>query len=195
MIPSHRLKQAKRRLRREVLALRDALPEPERARCSRAIAEGLLGLREVRNARTVLAFSSFGSEVDTAPIIEALVARGARVALPRIEGDRLVPIAYRPGDDVTTTSFGALEPSAGPVVPDGEIDVVVTPGVAFDGLGRRVGYGGGFYDRLLRRLPHRPPRIAVAFAPQLVDEVPNGRGDLPVDVVVTEDRVIRCTKA
>ena len=191
MIPSHRLKQMKRRLRREVLALRDAVPEADRAARSRAIAERLLALPELEDARTVLAFSSFGSEVDTGPIVEGLLARGTRVALPRIEGDRLVPVAYRPGDEVAVTAFGALEPTAGEVVPDDEIDVVVTPGVAFDRRGHRVGYGGGYYDRLFRRLPHRPFRVGVAFAVQVVGEAPNGRADLPVDAVVTETGVLR----
>jgi 5-formyltetrahydrofolate cyclo-ligase len=191
-IPSHRLKQAKRRLRREVLALRDAIPEADRARRSRAIAARLLALPELEAARTVLAFSSFGSEVDTGPVVEALVARGLRVALPRIEEGELVPVAYRPGDPVRRAAFGALEPSAGAVVPDAEIDVVIAPGVAFDRSGGRLGYGGGYYDRFLLRLPHRPPRIAVAFAEQVVDEVPSGRPDLPVDVVVTERDIVRC---
>ena len=191
MIPSHRLKQMKRRLRREVLALRDAVPEADRAARSRAIAECLLALPELESARTVLVFSSFGSEADTAAIVEGLLARGARIALPRIEGDRLVPVAYRPGDEVAVTAFGALEPTAGEVVPDDEIDVVVTPGVAFDRRGHRVGYGGGYYDRLFRRLPRRPYRVAVAFAVQVVAEVPNGGADLPVDAVVTETGVLR----
>lgn len=195
MIPSHRLKQLKRRLRREVLSLRDAMPEPERVRRSRAIAERLLGLPEIADARTVLTFSSFGSEVDTGPIVDGLIAVGVDVALPRIEGDRLVPVGYRPGDGLTVARFGAREPSAGTVVPGDRIDVVVAPGVAFDRAGGRVGYGGGYYDRFLRGLSGRPFVVAVAFSLQVVEEVPTGHIDLPVDAIVTEHGVIRCRDA
>lgn len=195
MIVSHRLKQAKRALRREVLAARDATPAQERAEHSRWIADRILALPELAAARVVMAFSSFGSEVDTASILEGLVARGARLALPRIEGTEIVAVTYRPGDAVTRVGFGALEPSGGEVVLDTEIDVVITPGVAFDRRGFRVGYGGGYYDRLFRRTRPEAFRVAAAFALQLVDEVPHGPADLPVDMVVTEHEAIPCPRA
>jgi 5-formyltetrahydrofolate cyclo-ligase len=85
-----------------------------------------------------------------------------------------------------------MEPSGGEVVaPDG-VDVVVVPGVAFDRAGRRVGYGGGFYDRFLPRTRPGALAVAVAFALQVVDAVPHGGGDRGVQVIVTEDEVIRC---
>jgi 5-formyltetrahydrofolate cyclo-ligase len=90
------------------------------------------------------------------------------------------------------TSFGALEPEAGPVVDPGRLDVVLTPGVAFDRTGRRVGYGGGFYDRFLGLVRPNAPRVAIAFDLQLVgDDLPAGAFDLPIDVLVTETRVLR----
>jgi 5-formyltetrahydrofolate cyclo-ligase len=191
-VPSHRLKRAKRALRRSVIERRDRMPAAERRDLSRRIADRLLALAEVKNAGTVMAFWSFGSEVDTAPLIERLHAAGARVVLPRVEGDEIVAVAFAPGDPATRTPFGAFEPSGTDVVDPWDVDVVVTPGVAFDRRGRRVGYGGGFYDRFLPRTRPGAPPIAVAFALQVVDEVPGGRADRPVDVVVTEDEVIRC---
>jgi 5-formyltetrahydrofolate cyclo-ligase len=71
----------------------------------------------------------------------------------------------------------ALEPGA--------IDVVVVPGLAFDPAGNRVGYGGGHYDRYLRRLARSALRVGICFPRQLVPEVPHGEGDEPVDLVVT----------
>ena len=195
MIPSHRLKRAKRALRREVLALRDALPQADRVERSRRIADRLLVLPELAEVRTVMAFSSFGSEVDTAPILERLAERGARLALPRIQDGEIVPVTYRPGEPVTEAAFGALEPSAGEVLASTEVDVVVTPGVAFDRGGFRVGYGGGYYDRFFRGARAETFRVAVGFAVQVVEEVPHGLGDLPMDALVTEDEVIRCPRA
>jgi 5-formyltetrahydrofolate cyclo-ligase len=188
------LKKRKRDLRREVLACRDSLTAAEIRGKSDAIAERLLALPELAGERTVLAFWSFGSEVDTAPILSALAASGHRVALPRIEGGDLVAVAYGPGDPVTETSFGAREPAAGEVLREPEMDVVVTPGVAFDHRGFRVGYGGGFYDRLLRRCRPDAFRVAIGFALQVVDAVPHGGADVPVHAIVTEDGVLRCTR-
>ncbi len=195
MIPSNRLKSAKRALRREILARRDALPPGERAERSRLIAERLLELPELVDAHTVLAFSSFGSEVDTEPIVDALIGRGIRLMLPRIDDGEIAAVTFRPGDEVAVTGFGALEPSAGEVVADTELDLLVTPGVAFDRQGFRVGYGGGYYDRLFRRTRPDATRVAVAFAMQVVAEVPHGYADLPVDGVVTESELIRCPRA
>jgi 5-formyltetrahydrofolate cyclo-ligase len=190
--PSHRLKRAKRELRREVLARRDAMHPVERAERSRDIAARALGLPEIGDAGTVMAFWSFGSEVDTTPLIEGVLANRARLVLPRVEGTEVVAAAYASGDPVAASSFGAMEPTGGAVTAPLEVDVVVVPGVAFDRRGARVGYGGGFYDRFLPRTRAGVPAIAVAFALQVVGEVPEGILDRRVDAIVTEHEVIRC---
>ena len=191
-VPSHRLKRAKRALRRDVLALREALSAQERATKSRTIADRLLALPELTVAHTVLAFWSFGSEVETAPLLAGLASRGTRIALPRLELREILPVTYRPGDPLAETTFGAMEPIGGAVVPPAEVDVVVTPGVAFDRRGHRVGYGEGFYDRFLPRTRPDAFRVAIAFDLQVVTAVPHGRVDVAVAAVVTEGEVIRC---
>jgi 5-formyltetrahydrofolate cyclo-ligase len=150
------------------------------------VAENVMALPAVENATTVMAFSSFGSEVDTSPIIERLERDGRRVALPRVEGRDIVPVAYRSGDRVSPTSFGALEPAGGERVAPEEIDVVIVPGLAFDRSGHRVGYGRGFYDRFLAAVRPDALTVGICFSVQLMDEVPQGRDDRPVDLVVTE---------
>ncbi len=187
---SHRLKARKRAVRRAAIARRDLLNEEERSTKSERIVERVLALPEVGAARTVMAFWSFASEVQTSALIERLHEAGKRVALPRVAEGDIVAVAYAPGDPVSATSFGAMEPVGVDLVPAEDVDVVIVPGVAFDRRGGRVGYGGGFYDRLFARAPS-VPAVAVGFAVQLVDEVPQGRSDSPVDVIVTEDEVIR----
>jgi 5-formyltetrahydrofolate cyclo-ligase len=187
-----RLKRAKRALRREIIARRDALPERHRAAASVAITDRLAALPEYRAAGSAMAFWSFGSEVDTGPLIERLMAEGKTVALPRIEGSDVVPVAFVPGDPTTETSFGALEPAGGRVLDPAELDLVIVPGVAFDRSGDRVGYGAGYYDRFLRRTRPEVPSVAIAFAIQVVPEVPAGRTDRRVDAIVTEAEVVRC---
>lgn len=189
-IPSHRLKQMKRNVRGEVLAARDALAAVDRRAMSAAIAARALDLPEL--AGVVMAFWSFGSEVDTGPIIEGLRARGSTVALPRVEGSAAVPVVYEPGGEMRASGFGAMEPVGGRVLDAAELDAVVVPGVAFDRSGRRIGYGGGFYDRLLPGLRPGVPSIALAFALQVVAEVPEGGMDRRIDAIVTEAAVIRC---
>ena len=94
---------------------------------------------------------------------------------------------------MTETTFGAREPAAGEMVHPAEIDVVATPAVAFDRAGRRVGYGGGFYDRFFPRTRADALRVGVGFGVQLLDEpLPGGAFDLRVDVVVTESETVRC---
>jgi len=148
------------------------------------LARNVLALPAIEEATTVMAFTSFGSEVDTGPIIDGLEGGGRRVVLPRVEGPVIVPVSYRSGDLVMPSSFGALEPADGePVVPE-EIDVVIVPGLAFDRSGHRVGYGRGYYDRFMGLLRPDALSAGVCFSVQLVEEVPHGRGDRPVDLVV-----------
>jgi 5-formyltetrahydrofolate cyclo-ligase len=188
--PSHRLKARKRALRRAAIERRDLLSASERSAKSEEIVERVLALPEVGAARTVMAFWSFGSEVQTAALIERLREAGKRVVLPRVQEEEIAAVAYEPGDPVAATSFGAMEPAEGDLVPAEDVDVVIVPGVAFDRRGGRVGYGGGFYDRFFSRA-QAAPAVAVAFAVQLVDAVPQGRSDARVDAIVTEDEVIR----
>ncbi len=187
---SHRLKARKRAVRRAAIERRDLLSEDERSAKSERIVERVLALPEVGAAGSVMAFWSFGSEVQTLALIERLHGSGTRVVLPRVVEGELEAVAYAPGDPVTAASFGAMEPAGPEVVPAEEVDLVIVPGVAFDRRGGRVGYGGGFYDRLFSKAPS-VRAVAVAFALQLVDEVPQGGSDSPVDVIVTEDEVIR----
>ena len=197
MTGSEDLKRAKRALRRDVLRRRDAIPPSERERAAAAIRRRVLeAVDEVRRgtpARShllVMAFWSFGSEVPTVPIIEALARRGDTTVLPTITAGELEPRTYVPGDALRPTSFGAMEPAGGAPVAPADLDVVLVPAVAFDERGMRVGYGGGFYDRLLSRTRESTARIGMCFDAQLVDAVPAGRFDLPVDRIVTESRTI-----
>jgi 5-formyltetrahydrofolate cyclo-ligase len=192
MASADRLKRAKRALRREVIARRDALPEAERAASSLAIADRVTRMEEAASARSVMVFWSFGSEVDTDPLIDRWLDDGKNVALPRIEGGDVVPVVFVRGAPTTTTSFGAMEPAEGRVLDPAEVDLVVVPGVAFDRSCNRLGYGAGYYDRFLRRTRPDVPAVAIAFATQIVQVVPTGGTDRRVDAIVTQAEVIRC---
>jgi len=186
------LRQVKKALRARVRAARDALPPEEHARRSAAIHARLFGLTEFAAARSVMVFSSFGSEVSTRGIIERLADEGRRIALPHVIGSDMEAVGYRPGDAVTMSSFGAMEPAGGTPVPPEEIDLVVTPGLVFDRAGYRLGYGGGHFDRFLVRVRRDTLRVGVCFDLQVVDELPRDPWDQPVDLLVTDRETIRC---
>lgn len=189
------LKRAKRAVRRRVLELRDASDPGSRSLAAADVAKRVLALPEVEAATTVLAFSSFGSELPMLPLIEALVARGIRVGLPVITGAEIEARTWQPGEPTTTTSFGAEEPADGLPIEPSSIDVILTPAVAVDRTGHRVGYGGGFYDRFLLHTRDDAARVAVVLTEQLVDEeLPAGSFDLRVDAIVTPEEVIRCAR-
>jgi 5-formyltetrahydrofolate cyclo-ligase len=191
-VSSADLKRGKRRVRNAVRGARDAVPVDVREGWAERVVRRFLELPEVARARTVMLFWSFGSEVPTASLIERLHARGVVVALPRIEAGALVPIPFAPGDPTSTTTFGAEEPVADVRLDPSTIDVVAVPGVAFDREGRRIGYGGGYYDRFLRGLPAFT--VGLVFGLQVVEhDLPAGRFDLPVDAIVTEDETIRAS--
>ncbi len=188
---SRELKRAKKRLRTEVLARRNALPPEERERLGALLLGRLFTLREVAEAGTVMAFLSFGSEVATDPIVERLHRDGRRVAVP-VAGEREIEaVGFTPGDPVSVTAFGVREPLSRDAIDPASIDVVLVPAVAFDRSGFRVGYGGGFYDRFLPRTGPDAFRIGICFSVQMVEEVPRGGMDVRVDAIVTDSGTLR----
>ncbi len=137
-------------------------------------------LAEYREATSVMAFKGFGSEPDTDPLFARLAAEGKRLLLPRIEDGEIVVCD---GDGPMIRSrFGVDEPQ-GSAVPLDEVGFVIVPGLAFTPDGRRLGYGGGFYDRFLPRVA--APNAGVCFAEQIVTDLPVEAHDVRVELVVS----------
>jgi len=188
------LREAKLALRRQSLARRDALPAEVRAAAATAIAARVAALPGFAAARTVLLTLPFRGEWDTRPLVEAALAAGKTVAVPRVDArTRMLELhsIERPDRDIVAGFEGVPEPLPDrPRVPRDAIDFVLVPGVAFDLAGRRLGYGGGYYDRLLPQLPVAVARVAGAFELQLVELVPAAPHDVAVDAIVTELRTL-----
>jgi 5-formyltetrahydrofolate cyclo-ligase len=189
------LAERKRRIRREQREARLRIPESVRDADAARIAERVLNLPEARSASTVALFSSFGAEVPTEPLIRAFQARGARVLLPYLDAGEIAMAEYLPGADLVPTSYGAREPAVRTAVDPAAIELVIVPGLAFDRRGNRLGYGGGFYDRFLRRLDATALAVGIGFAQQVVAAVPAGRGDQSLHVVITPVETIRVRRA
>src|SRR5262249_19321720 len=172
---SRDLLEAKEALRRRMLAARNAIPAAERMRRSEEIARRVAALPEAEGAARVFTFLSFGSEVSTEPLIAAFREAGARV--PVLEGPRMDAADLPVGGALVPSGYGAMEPAERVPVPPEEIDLVVAPGLAFDRKGRRLGYGGGYFDGFLARLRPDCPVVAVGFAEEMVGAVAVGPGD------------------
>ena len=186
--------KAKKALRQIILSKRDSLSAEERAIKSNGIAARLEGMPELGKAKTVMVYASFGSEVDTAPLISWCREQEKRIALPKVTGVGTMEV-FLVGDpqvDLEVGVWGIPEPKSGlERARPSEIDVVIVPGVAFDLHGGRLGYGGGYYDTYLPSVQADRPLVGIAFRAQVVDCVPMGRHDRRMDILVTEDCVHR----
>jgi len=188
------LREAKRALRERVLAARDSLTPEFRAAASIAIGAALAGREDFETASTVLLTLPFGSEWDTMPLLLTALERGKVVVLPRVNATARTLELCRlsePTRDVLPGYRGIPEPQSHCALIAAEaIDWVLVPGVAFDTAGHRLGYGGGYYDRLLPQLRSDAARIAGGYDMQLVDRVPAAPHDVPVQALATETRTL-----
>lgn len=196
------LREEKRALRRAMAEKREALTQDQRDVMTDRAVELFLDLPEVRAARTIAGFVSTRSEISTAKLLDELRKRNVDVVLPRVSTG-LIPPRLRfhrakERDELVFGIFGLLEPSPDcPEVAAHEIDVFMVPGLVFDDRGARIGYGGGYYDELgafVRAHPNATTArfIGYAFDFQVVETCPSGEWDVPLDTIITDERVIHC---
>jgi 5-formyltetrahydrofolate cyclo-ligase len=183
----------KAELRTRLLAQRNALAPDDRASFSESITRSLLALDAYRQARKVLAYMTFGSEFMTEAFLRDALRQGKALALPRIDRihDRLdLHDVCEFDSELAAGPWGIREPRPDicPVAELSEIDFILVPGLGFTVHGDRLGYGRGYYDRMLANRGPRTPLVAGAFSAQIVDEIPIAEHDIPVDLVVTEQR-------
>jgi len=188
------LHAAKQALRAARMTARDAILPAEHAAASDAIAARLASLPSFAAAQVLLLTLPYRSEWNTGRLFESARNAGKAIAVPRVDPVTRMLDLYAVADigrDIAPGYRGIPEPAATlPRIDREAIDWVLVPGVAFDLTGRRLGYGGGFYDRLLPLLRPDAPRIAGAFDLQIVERVPATTHDLTVGLMVTETRIL-----
>jgi len=179
---------AKRSLRRELLAVRRGLPVGDVRSASDAVVASLRVLPELAGPQAVLLYAADPDEVDLGPLLAAPAA-GWTVLLPRVDDGELVAVPHDPELPLVAGYRGIREP-VGAAVTDASISAVIVPGVAFTSRGERLGRGAGLYDRLLMRLG---PTVAVGVCmePFVRSELPTEAHDATVDLVVTDASVRR----
>lgn len=188
----------KQSIRQSIIALREQMPPHERVRLSHAVMERLGRLAAYQTAQTILGYLNFGAELETESWLLQALSQGKQILLPRVNRASGHLDLYQVQDlqhDVAPGLWGIREPVASrcrKVDAMGEVDFILLPGVAFTRAGERLGYGGGYYDRLLARMPGRPALVAGAFGLQVVTELPQEPTDRRVEWLVTEHETIQC---
>lgn len=183
----------KGKLKESILEKRNSLPEHEIKKSSEKIKERLFGLEQYRNSKTVMFFVSFNSEVHTHEMIkQALINKN--VIVPKVVHGEIEPSVIIDFESlVPSGKFGILEPIEPMKMASKNIDIVLVPGLLFDKEGHRIGYGFGYYDKFLARVP-RALKIGLAFDFQVVDKIPKDEHDVPVELIITEKRAVDCRK-
>ena len=183
-------------IRSQLLARRKAMPKAAKDKANQCIADRITGLDAWKNATTMLLYLPVNGEVDTWPFFNECMHRDCRALLPccrkhepgcmdffRVtDKNQLVPGAYNIPEPDSNSCTLMDDPNA---------DIILIPGVGFDRHGFRIGYGGGYYDRFLAKHPmDNGLIIGLAFACQIMDNLPHDTWDKRVDVIVTEDEMI-----
>ena len=182
----------KAEVRQACICQRTSLGEKERRRKSEIIQQKLMDLPEFQLAQTVMLFLNFREEVETTAIAEATLAGKKKLVLPRcVPHGIIIPIEVRDLiQDIEPGAYGIREPklTLGVVDPT-EIDLIIVPGSGFDLQGNRLGYGGGYYDRFFMLLNPLTPKIALGFECQVIPQVPVGKYDVLMTMLITENGV------
>jgi len=187
----------KHRLRQQIKNTLKQLSAAQLQQKSRAACDNLCSTEEFRRARVVMLFLSLEREIDTTFALQRAFSEEKTVLVPKvIWGDsKIVPVRLATLDDECEPDrYGLRNPIQAEIVPAGEIDLVVVPGLAFDTQANRLGRGGGFYDRFGAEPSLQARRCGIAFHEQLLPEVPVDPMDLPVDMLVTDRQILRFEK-
>ena len=182
----------KKIIRKRIQKERDGLSEEARSAKSQSIAKNLVGLPEYSNAKTIFIFYPFKSEVDTRIIINDALIKGKNVVLPKIINNEMKTFYVSDLDkDLKKGYFGILEPEEAKCKQAKleNIDLVIVPGICFDLNFNRIGYGGGFYDKILPKLKENAKKIALSFDLQIINKVPFCSHDKKVDAIITESKI------
>ncbi|MBI2101907.1 5-formyltetrahydrofolate cyclo-ligase [Candidatus Woesearchaeota archaeon] len=180
----------KAQLKKSIVEKRNSLSTGDILQKSSQICKNLFNLEQYKKSKVVMFFVSFDNEVDTHEIIKDAL-KNKTVAVPKVVQREIEPSVIIDFYNLAPAKFGILEPVGLMKIAYKNIDIVLVPGIAFDREGHRIGYGFGYYDKFLKKVP-KAVKIGLCFDFQVVDKVPREEHDVPVDLIVTESKVIEC---
>ncbi len=185
----------KKTLREQFLTKRKALSPLEVKNKSEQIRHRLINSPWYRSAQNILFYVSFNNEVDTYRMIKEALRNGKTVLVPKTNTRNKTICASQllSWEDLTTGAYSIQEPREDCTrkVPISSVELLIVPGVVFDLCGNRIGYGMGYYDRLLKETIHAHS-IGLSFECQLIKSIPAEEHDEKVEIIITEDRSIQC---
>ena len=182
------MSEAKKALRREIVALRRDMSENVREEFNEKIYNNLVNLGCVRNCETFLVYASSPVEVDTRRFINEMLRLGKTVAFPKCEGRDMRFLAVESLDRLVRSRFGVDEPAEGAEITQFSDTVCIVPALRFDRKGYRLGWGGGFYDRFLKE--YTGISVGICYE-ENCGEVPTDEFDIAVGTVITENGIYR----
>jgi len=188
---SNSIRNNKIQLRKYFSGLRDAMSTEERQEKSKRIRSQLYETPWYREAQSLFSFMNFRSEVETDQIINDALRQGKRVMLPRIDREKreMHAVEISGPESLTKNNMGIWEPVIELPPYEGDVDLLLAPGLAFDLQGYRLGYGRGYYDRFLA-IRQVKRSVGLAFEIQITNELPQDNLDQRLDHLISEKRII-----
>jgi 5-formyltetrahydrofolate cyclo-ligase len=180
----------KRSIRAQFLLERKLRPIESCIESSVKVQQRFLHSRLFHDVDRLALYSAIHNEVVTDAVAERAIEVGKTLVYPRIKGNDLQFVRVLSLSELTPGSFGVLEPAGSELVAVEELDLIVVPGVVFDRLGHRLGYGRGFYDRALAGCRNDCIKVGFAYDNQLVDSLPTAKYDKTLSVLITESNTI-----
>jgi len=184
----------KNAVRTRMRAQLHALTDVERASRSASACARILKSPAFQSAVCVMLYMPLRSEVDVMAVVLEAFRLGKTVCVPCVtdgcKSMHAVEIKSMDDESMASDALGVPAPRSGREIPQDSIDLVITPGVAFDLRCERLGRGGGFYDRFLAKSHRQTRAVGICFDFQLIDEIPTSADDVPVHAVVTDRRAI-----
>ena len=185
--------ESKKELRKRILSIRNNMPGEDVVNNSRIIRDKIIGLDVYKQSKVIFIYMDFKNEVMTSDLIKHMLSEKKRVVVPYTDtiSTVLIPSEITGESDLKLNSFGYSEPKKVSPVNIEEIDLVIVPGVVFDKNLNRIGFGKGYYDRILNKLKASARKVAVAHDFQVIEEIPAEERDVKMDMIITEKSIMK----
>jgi 5-formyltetrahydrofolate cyclo-ligase len=183
--------ESKSQLRKRILNVRNNMSEEDVKKNSNAIMDKITSLDIYKQSKVVFIYMDFKNEVMTSNLIKRMLSERKRVVIPYTDNINsvLIPSEITKESDLKQNSFGYFEPKSILPVNIEEIDLVIVPGVVFDKNLNRIGFGKGYYDKILNRLKPSAKKVALAHDFQVLEDIPAEEHDVKMDMIITEKNI------